>query len=85
MSENETQGWMRVIREAGEEMRAKKGQQSSLAVPIGSAVERKAFICKNCGSVYADEPVTECDCKVGGIHEFYEGTIRYIEQQNSKR
>jgi len=40
-------------------------------------VTRKAYICKNCEYVYADAPVTECDCHVGGEHEYYEGTITY--------
>lgn len=39
-------------------------------------VKRKAFICKNCEGVYADQPVTQCDC-LEGAQEFYEGVILY--------
>jgi len=39
---------------------------------------RKAFICKHCDGVYADEPVTQCDCLVGlEGQEFIEGIIEY--------
>lgn len=36
----------------------------------------KAFICKQCGGVYADEPVTQCDC-LPDADEFYVGEITY--------
>lgn len=30
-----------------------------------SLVKRRAYICIRCQGVYADEPVTECDCSQG--------------------
>jgi hypothetical protein len=37
---------------------------------------RKAFICTGCEGVYADEPVSKCDC-MPKQNTFYEGTIHY--------
>jgi hypothetical protein len=39
-------------------------------------VERMAYICKSCEGVYADAPVTQCDC-MPDTDEFIEGTITY--------
>jgi hypothetical protein len=43
-------------------------------------VRRDAFICKYCEGVYADEPVTQCDCMDHiGLEppHFLKGEIRY--------
>lgn len=40
-------------------------------------IVRKAFICIHCEGVYADSPVTSCDCCDGTINDFHEGTIEY--------
>ena len=40
-------------------------------------VRRKAFICVHCEGVYADEPVSQCDCMQGTGHDFIEGVIIY--------
>lgn len=43
-------------------------------------VRRSAFICKYCNGVYADEPVSQCDC-LGYIDQkpphFIKGKIEY--------
>lgn len=43
-------------------------------------VRRVAFVCKYCDGVYADEPVTSCDC-LGHLDQkpphFIKGTIEY--------
>lgn len=43
-------------------------------------VRRAAFICKYCDGVYADKPVTQCDC-LGATDQkpphFIEGKIEY--------
>jgi len=41
-------------------------------------VMRKAFICVHCEGVYADMPVTNCDCMAGTGADFIEGEIKYI-------
>lgn len=41
-------------------------------------IERLAFICVHCEAVYADAPVTQCDCMLGSRHDFIEGVIKYI-------
>lgn len=43
--------------------------------PDSSSVVRRAFICKGCEGVYADEAVSHCDCMCEP--EFIEGEIRY--------
>jgi hypothetical protein len=44
--------------------------------------ERDAYICKYCDGVYADDPVTRCDC-LGYINQdephFIKGKIIYIK------
>lgn len=38
---------------------------------------RTAYICKHCEGVYADSPVSQCDCMEGSGSDFYVGTITY--------
>ena len=40
-------------------------------------VTRKIYVCKNCDGVYADSPVTECDCQVGVKPKWYITKIAY--------
>ena len=40
-------------------------------------IRRKAYVCVYCEGVYADEPVTSCDC-VNGPPSFHEGEITYF-------
>lgn len=40
-------------------------------------VTRKAFVCIHCEGVYADDPVSSCDCMEGSGHDFIEGVIHY--------
>ncbi len=40
------------------------------------SIRRKAYICKNCECVYADEPVTACDC-MPDKNEYWVGHIDY--------
>lgn len=42
--------------------------------------ERKAYICKACEGVYADQPVSQCDC-MPEVDEFIEGKITYAAPQ----
>lgn len=44
--------------------------------PAKAPTVRKAYICKGCDGVYADSPVTQCDC-MPVVQEFFEGTITY--------
>jgi len=46
-------------------------------MPITKTVTRKAFICIHCECVYADSPVSQCDCMEGSGHDFIEGIIKY--------
>ena len=43
-------------------------------------VKRKAFVCRYCEAVYADEPVSSCDC-MGYLDQvgphFIQGKIEY--------
>jgi len=39
--------------------------------------QRKIFVCIRCDGVYADAPVSECDCEAGAC-EFIEGIAEYI-------
>lgn len=39
-------------------------------------MKRKIFVCAHCQCIYADAPVTECDCQPGA-NEFIEGTAEY--------
>lgn len=47
---------------------------------LACLVRRSAFICKYCDGVYADEPVTSCDC-LGHYDKnpphFIKGEIKY--------
>jgi hypothetical protein len=47
-----------------------------------SGVRRKAFICSGCEGVYADEPVTQCDCNFEKL-PFIEGYIFYAKSTES--
>jgi hypothetical protein len=50
-------------------------KEAASAAPA-EMVSRKAYICKGCTVVYADEPVTRCDC-MPTKQEWIEGTILY--------
>jgi len=39
-------------------------------------IKRKLFICVNCDCVYADDPVSECDC-AHGANKFVESNFEY--------
>lgn len=39
-------------------------------------VKRKIYVCFRCEAIYADEPVSECDCEIGA-REFIEGVAKY--------
>lgn len=39
-------------------------------------IERKVYVCKSCEGVYADVPVSKCDC-TDEIPQYYEGIILY--------
>jgi len=39
--------------------------------------QRKIFVCARCDCVYADAPVSECDCE-SGAREFIEGIAEYV-------
>ena len=45
---------------------------------------RKVFICKSCEGIYADEPVTACDCMPSKNH-VYEFEHGYILDEETKR
>lgn len=42
-------------------------------------VTRPIFICVLCEGIYADEPVSECDCQAGA-KEFIEGIAEYTRR-----
>jgi len=55
------------------------------ASSCSAKVTRKAFICMGCEGVYADEPVTACDCCIDldlpkGAKWWIEGEITYTKQ-----
>lgn len=54
--------------------------ENSAPQPAEPVKKRKAFICPNCEGVYADQPVSQCDC-VPDKNEFIEGTISYPATQ----
>lgn len=45
---------------------------------------REAFICGRCDGVYADVPVSECDCEVGVEPIFKRGFICYALDEVTK-
>ena len=50
------------------------------ALPKKRLITRRAYICKYCEGVYADEPVSSCDClgHLGGAApHFIKGKIEY--------
>lgn len=52
--------------------------QESEETTTENMTRRKAYVCKSCGGVYADDPVSQCDC-MPEKNEFYIGTITYSE------
>lgn len=38
---------------------------------------RKIFVCKHCEGIYADSPVSQCDCLEGSGSDFIEGFAEY--------
>jgi len=48
-----------------------------IASDLNAIVRRKAFICVHCDGVYADQPVSQCDCMEGTGADFIEGVIEY--------
>ncbi len=50
------------------------------AAQDGRVVQRKAYVCASCEGVYADDPVTQCDC-VPDEDVFIEGVITYAAPQ----
>lgn len=50
---------------------------------VERVVVRKAFICIHCEGVYADVPVSQCDCLEGTGQDFIEGIITYRMEPNS--
>lgn len=52
-------------------------EQIAKEFPKEEVIRRKAFICEHCEGVYADEPVSQCDCMKGSGHDFIEGEIIY--------
>lgn len=53
-----------------------EAQQPASAQPVAAPDgARKVFICDVCEGVYADEPVTNCDCTVSEKTTFSEGYI----------
>lgn len=63
-----------VISKARQALAAANAAEAKL-VPKGQTT-RKAFICKSCEGVYADQPVTQCDC-MPDKDEFIKGIISY--------
>lgn len=51
--------------------------QISAAAPHRAAIKRRAFICPSCSGVYADEPVTQCDC-MNASPAWIHGEISYL-------
>jgi hypothetical protein len=49
--------------------------------PKSILIERKAFICTGCEGVYADKPVSSCDCCIPNA-TFLEGRIVYRQPIN---
>ena len=52
-------------------------QPAPVAVALPDQTVRRAFICKGCEGVYADEAVSKCDCMCEP--DFVEGEISYAE------
>lgn len=44
---------------------------------IKRRIKRKVFICVHCGGIYADAPVSQCDCLEGTGADFVEGELKY--------
>lgn len=47
-------------------------------------VTRMAYICVHCEGVYADGPVSQCDCMKGTGRDFLVGTIEYMVPDRGK-
>ena len=55
---------------------------AALIAPERVNAPRKVYICKSCEGVYADAPVSSCDC-MPGKNEFYEGHVIFSTQPPS--
>jgi len=62
--------WVQEARRLTDQFGAKPSESAA------PATTRKAFICPSCEGVYADQPVSQCDC-MPGRNEFIEGVIAY--------
>jgi len=47
------------------------------AAQVSDKVTRKAYVCKHCNGIYADDPVSQCDCMEGTGQDFYVGVLEY--------
>lgn len=56
---------------------ANAGVHSGIESMRQGLTEREAYICTGCEGVYADQPVTVCDC-APGANSFTKGVIRYL-------
>ncbi len=51
-------------------------------------IVRDVYICKFCDGIYADEPVTECDCMEApdrSPNNFYKSKIEYTKPKQNER
>jgi hypothetical protein len=44
---------------------------------VAKTVRRELYICIHCEGVYADEPVSQCDCLKGTGHDFVKSSCEY--------
>ena len=51
----------------------------ALSAPVQQHTGRKVYVCKDCNGVYADAPVTSCDCNGSNIFDEY--VISPVQQQ----
>lgn len=58
--------------------------ESGKNAALEGMTKRKAYICTNCEGVYADLPVSECDCQVGVESIFKKGFILYKKDKVKK-
>lgn len=59
-----------------ETTKAPKVGQSELTDGL-EVIRRKIFVCIHCDGIYADNPVSQCDCLEGSGHDFVEGIAEY--------
>lgn len=45
---------------------------------VAQTVHRELYICIHCERVYADEPVSQCDCLKGTGHDFVKSSCEYV-------